>query len=75
MNYHLNKHTVFSGRGGKYSMVKYYALAVVQGALGAGLLQVLSGLLPVAPIIIKIPVDLVLFMVSYFIQRDYVFDK
>ena len=31
VNYHLNKHTVFSGRGGKHSMVKYYALAVVQG--------------------------------------------
>jgi len=75
VNYHLNKHTVFSGRGGKYSMIKYYALALVQGALGAGLLQGLSMLLPVAPIIIKIPVDLALFAVSYFIQRDYVFDK
>ena len=75
VNYHLNKHTVFSGRGGKYSMIKYYALAVVQGAVGAGALQVLSGMLPIAPIIIKIPVDLLLFCLSYFIQRDYVFDK
>ena len=75
VNYHLNKHTVFSGRGGKNSMIKYYALAVVQGAIGAGALQVLSGMLPIAPIIIKIPVDLLLFCLSYFIQRDYVFDK
>ncbi len=75
VNYHLNKHTVFSGRGGKYSMVKYYALAVVQGAIGAGALQGLSAVLPVAPILIKVPVDLLLFMVSYFIQRDFVFDK
>lgn len=36
VNYHLNKHTVFSGRGGKHSMVKYYALAVVQGPSGRG---------------------------------------
>ncbi len=75
VNYHLNKHTVFSGRGGKNSMIKYYALAVVQGAIGAGALQLLSGILPIAPIIIKIPVDLLLFCLSYFIQRDYVFDK
>jgi len=75
VNYHLNKHTVFSGRGGKYSMLKYYGLAVVQGAVGALALQVLSGMLPIAPIIIKIPVDLLLFCLSYFIQRDYVFDK
>ena len=56
-------------------MVKYYALAVAQGALGAALVQVLPSVLPVSAAIIKIPVDLVLFALSYFIQRDYVFDK
>lgn len=75
VNYHLNKHTVFSGRGGRHSMVKYYVLAVVQGALGAALVQVLPSVLPISAAIIKIPVDLVLFALSYFIQRDYVFDK
>ena len=75
VNYHLNKHTVFSGRGGRHSMVKYYALAVAQGALGAALVQVLPGILPISAAIIKIPVDLVLFALSYFIQRDYVFDN
>ena len=75
VNYHLNKHTVFSGRGGKHSMVKYYALAVAQGLVGAGLVQVLPQMLPISAAIIKIPVDLALFAVSYFIQRDFVFDK
>lgn len=75
VNYHLNKHTVFSGRGGKHSMLKYYALAVVQGAIGAGLVQVLPGVLPVSAALIKIPVDLVLFALSFIIQRDYVFGK
>jgi len=75
VNYHLNKHTVFSGRGGKHSMVKYYALAVVQGAIGAGLVQVLPGVIPVSAAVIKIPVDLVLFALSFIIQRDYVFGK
>ena len=27
VNYHLNKHTVFSGRGGRHSMAKYYAVS------------------------------------------------
>ena len=75
VNYHLNKHTVFSGRGGKNSMVKYYARALVQGAIGAGLVQVLPNFIPLPAAVIKIPVDLVLFAFSYIIQRDYVFDK
>ena len=75
VNYRLNKHTVFGGRGGKYSMVKYYALCVVQGAIGAGLVHVLPAILPVSEAFIKIPVDIVLFMLSYMIQRDYVFNK
>ena len=75
MNYNLNKHTVFSGRGGKHSMLKYYALAVVQGAIGAALVQVLPRFIPLPAGVIKIPVDLILFAFSYIIQRDYVFDK
>lgn len=75
VNYHLNKHTVFSGRGGRHSMAKYYALAVVQGAIGAGLVQVLPGVIPLSAAVIKIPVDLVLFAISFVIQRDYVFGK
>ena len=75
VNYHLNKHTVFGGRGGRNSMVKYYALCVVQGLLGAGLVQVLPSVIPISAAIIKIPVDLLLFTLSYFIQRDFVFNK
>ena len=75
VNYNLNKHTVFSGRGGKHSMLKYYALAVVQGAIGAALVQVLPRFIPLPAGVIKIPVDLILFAFSFIIQRDYVFDK
>ena len=75
LNYRLNKHAVFGGRGGRYAMVKYYALCIAQGAIGAALVQVLPDVLPVSAAFIKIPVDIVLFMISYAIQRDYVFDK
>ena len=56
-------------------MPKYYALCVVQGLLGAALVQVLPGVIPLSAAIIKIPVDLLLFTISYFIQRDFVFNK
>ena len=47
----------------------------MQGAIGAGLVQLLPTVLPISAAVIKIPVDLVLFALSYIIQRDYVFDK
>ena len=75
VNYHLNKHTVFSGRGGRHSMAKYYALAVVQGLIGAGLVQLLPTLIPIPAAVVKIPVDIVLFAISYLIQRDFVFNR
>ena len=38
-------------------------------------MQVLPAIIPLSAAIIKIPVDLILFILSYFIQRDYVFNK
>lgn len=70
-NYKMNKHTVFHGQGGKHSIYKYYALVVVQMAIGAGLTALLSGVANAS--IVKLPVDILLFCASYFVQRDYVF--
>lgn len=75
VNYRLNRYTVFGGRGGKYAMVKYYALAIVQGVTGALLVQFLPTVLPVSAAVIKIPVDIILFVISFVIQRDFVFNK
>ena len=73
VNYRLNRYTVFSGRGGKNAMAKYYGLAAVQGCLGALLVEGLSRAFPVPALAVKIPVDIVLFMASFVIQRDFVF--
>ena len=73
VNYRLNRFTVFSGRGGKHAMAKYYALAAVQGCLGAALVQLLPRVIPVSAGVVKIPVDIVLFAISFVIQRDFVF--
>ena len=75
VNYRMNKNIVFGKSGGKYSMVKYYALCIVQGALSTALVWWLPTVLPVSAGFIKIPVDVVLFVFSYMIQRDYVFNK
>ena len=77
VNFLLNRNMVFAHRGnaGK-SAVRYAALAVVQAAVSAGLvtlLQKLTGASALAETALKIPVDLVLFLASYQIQKRWVF--
>lgn len=69
-NYNMNKFTVFGGKGGKGAIVRYYALAIVQMLIGAGLTTILSRF---GAAWIKLPIDVALFFVSYVIQRDFVF--
>ncbi len=73
LNYSLNRMAVFGGRGGKASIVRYYLLAAAMMAIGAGLVALLTDLLDLSATWVKIPVDVVLFFLSYVIQRDFVF--
>ena len=80
LNFNLNKFWVFASKG-KYSkdLLKYYAVCVprtllsilfaniIQDTIGAGT--------PILCTIIKILVDLVLFIATYFIQKKWVFNK
>lgn len=72
-NYNMNKFAVFGGKGGKGTIVRYYVLAFVQMLIGAGLTMVLSPFAHIGVSWIKLPIDIVLFFVSYIIQRDFVF--
>lgn len=72
-NYTVNRLAVFGGRGGKTSLFRYYLLAVTQMAVGAGLVEFLHTALGIGAGFIKIPVDILLFLLSYVIQRDFVF--
>lgn len=72
-NYNMNKFTVFGGKGGKGAIVRYYALAFVQMLIGAGLTTLLSSFAHIGVSWVKLPIDVVLFFVSYVIQRDFVF--
>lgn len=75
VNFSLNRMAVFGGRGGKGAILRYYLLATVQLAVGAGLVEALSRLAWLSPAWVKIPVDCALFVVSYILQRDFVFGE
>ncbi|MDR0896640.1 MAG: bifunctional glycosyltransferase family 2/GtrA family protein [Oscillospiraceae bacterium] len=72
-NYGMNRMAVFGGRGGRGSLLRYYLLAMVQMAVGAALVQLLSGIAGIDAVWIILPVDTLLFFISYLIQRDFVF--
>lgn len=72
-NYTINRLAVFGGRGGRTSILRYYLLAAGQLAVGALLVEVLSEALGLGAAWVKIPVDVLLFLVSYVLQRDFVF--
>lgn len=74
-NYSVNYLFVFkSGKQHSSSVPKYIALAVAQMSISAGLVTLLVWMMPGVPeLLFKIPVDLVLFLLSYYIQRRFVY--
>lgn len=75
-NYCVNKKKVFrveEGRG--RTMLRYYILCVAQLICSAGLVSLVTGITGVDERVWKIPVDLVLFVISFQIQREWVFRK
>ena len=72
LNYTLNRTAVFHGQGGRGAVARYYLLAACQLGVGAGLVQLLA-LAGCKESLIKIPVDVALFFISFLIQRDFVF--
>lgn len=74
-NYNMNRRKVFRC-GGRNSIVKYYMLCLVQFAASAGFVSLLSFLFPAGSLgktLIKAVVDILLFLLSYQIQREWVF--
>ncbi len=76
-NYNINRRRVFRS-GGRNSIVKYYMLCVLQFAASAGLVSLLAYLFPAGSLgktLIKALIDVLLFLLSYQIQREWVFRK
>ena len=77
VNFFLNRKVVFKAKNsGRQSAVRYFLLAVVQCGLSALLVSVLSRVFKASKVMqtaVKMPVDLALFLGSYFIQKKWVF--
>ena len=75
-NYSLNYKVVFQSEGTVgTTLPKYALLAVVQMGLSALLVNFLYPFFGGAEVLIKIPVDIFLFFLSFVIQREFVYAK
>lgn len=73
-NYSLNYKVVFQSKGSFFgTLSKYCLLAAVQMGLSALLVSCLYPYFGGAEVLVKIPVDVFLFFVSFFIQRELVY--
>lgn len=73
-NYLLNWKVVFQSEGSvKATLPRYVLLAVVQMSLSALLVGSLYPLFGGAEVLVKIPVDVLLFFLSFVIQREFVY--
>ena len=80
VNLNINRKVVFECKNTfKFTLIRYFALCIPQTLLSAGLVWVISYFLTIhAPqlvTVIKITVDIVLFFVSFYIQREWVFKE
>lgn len=73
-NYLLNRHRVFE-QGNRKSPAKYMILCILQMCMSAALVTSLYGMVGAGATGIKIVVDVILFFISYQIQRNWVFSK
>ena len=74
VNYLLNKNTVFKHKNaGKTAIIKYFILFTVQLLASATLVGFLFRLTGIHETVIKVIVDALLFLISFQIQREWVF--
>lgn len=76
LNYTVNRSVVFeAGKTSRRTLIRYYILCVLQMAMSAACVTVFHLITHVDPSILKILTDTLLFLVSYQIQRRWVFKK
>jgi putative flippase GtrA len=78
VNYYLNRNTVFNMSDSKFdkkTLVKYYILVLIQMFVSAQSVYFIHKIININPTFIKVPVDIILFVINYFIQKNYIFIK
>lgn len=71
-NFLLNRNAVF-GVGSRISVIKYYIICIIQMLLSAFTVQYIHSLVQGGAVLIKLIVDVILFLFSFRIQQRWVF--
>ncbi|MFA5602253.1 MAG: GtrA family protein [Bacilli bacterium] len=79
INYLINRNTVFgSNNKGKIdnnTLIKYYSLVVIQLCISALSVYIIHMFIKIDATIIKVPVDIIIFIINYFIQKHIIFKE
>lgn len=77
INYLLNRNKVFKNKKADLydsnTLIKYYFLVVINLCISAILVYLIHKVILINPTIIKIPVDVVLFIINFFVQKYFIF--
>ena len=71
-NYFINSRVVFKNKD-KKTIIGYFILVVVQMIVSATLVSLIDKYISIATGIIKLAVDIVIFVVNYIIQKEVIF--
>ena len=77
INYLINRNTVFNNNGSgmdKVTLIKYYTLVVIQMFVSATAVSTLYKAFSIYELFIKIPVEVILFLINYFVQKKFIFN-
>ena len=77
-NFFVNKNSVFKEderKRTKDTIFKYYSLVVIQATISGIVVGALTKSLGINSTIIKVPVECVIFLVNFLVQRYYIFAK
>ena len=80
-NYLINKNRVFNNKSSQrkiieYStFIKYYILVFIQMIISGLGVTILYNIIKIDEIFIKVFVDIIIFIINYFIQKKFIFNK
>ena len=73
-NYLINSRIVFKNKD-KKTIIGYFLLVVIQMFASASFVSIFDKLLKINTTIIKVGVDVVIFIVNYIVQKEIIFKK
>ena len=75
-NFTINKKIVFQNSSSiGPQIIKYLCLLLVSGSISAFLVQTIHSVLPISILLIKLVVELALYFVNFYVQKNFVFVK